>query len=373
LADEHAEVAPAIEPVWVDDASGAPRLVLVRRSGSTTHGVVIDWDALRAELGALVEDLFPTPTLAPPADDSDVGPRLATLPVAFAPGGAVALPPDRWTPALIAVLITWVAAVGAIGAVGLALRAVMNLSDRRGRFVTAVTHELRTPLTTFRLYAQMLADGMVTDESVRREYLGTLRRESDRLTGIVENVLEYARLARVRGSRGAASGERPISAGELMARLVPPASRRAEESGMDLVVSDELGDAREETMTLDPHAVERVVLNLVDNACKYAAPDHDPGAEVEERDTRIHLDARVDDGALTLLVADHGPGVAPRERRRVFGEFRRGSDRRTRDRAGLGLGLALSRGLAREMGGDLTLVHRRGHGAEFELRIPIDG
>lgn len=362
---------PAIEPRWVAATPGDdPSLVLVRRGDAAASGVVVDWAALRTDLLALVEDLLPGSSLAPIAVGGapGPGPRLATLPVSFTPGGAIALPPDRWTPALIAILITWVAAVGATVAVGLVLYAVLNLSERRGRFVTAVTHELRTPLTTFRLYAQMLADGMVTDESVRREYLDTLRRESDRLTGIVENVLEYARLARRRGAPRPASGERPISAGELMGRLVPPASRRAEESGLDLVVSDELGAGRDRTLTLDPHAVERVVLNLVDNACKYAAPDRDD----EERDTRIHLDARIDAGALTLLVADHGPGIPPRERRRIFGEFRRGSDRRTRDRAGLGLGLALSRGLAREMGGDLTLVRRRGHGAEFELRIELD-
>ena len=362
-----------IAPRWIVDGSGTPRLVIARRDGDAIRGVVVDWDRLERSLAAMIEDLFPAPALTPILDRSAPpdGPRLATLPVAFEPGGAAMVPPERWTPATIAIVITWVAALGAVAAVGLVLRAVLNLSDRRGRFVGAVTHELRTPLTTFRLYAQMLADGMVTDEGVRREYLETLRRESDRLSGIVENVLEYARLARVRGVRGAPPGERTISVGELMARLVPPMSRRAEESGMDLVVSDELGAARDRVLTVDPHALERVMMNLVENACKYASPgpdDEGGGAP----DTRIHLDARVDGGSLSLLVADHGPGIPARERRRVFGEFRRGSGRRTRDRAGLGLGLALSRGLAREMGGDLALTNRRGHGAEFELRVPLD-
>src|SRR5690606_23556726 len=87
-----------------------------------------------------------------------------------------------------------IAVLVAVGAIGLVLRASMDLSDRRGRFVSAVTHELRTPLTTFCLYTEMLADGVVAREEARREYLSTLKDESRRLARIVENVLAYARL-----------------------------------------------------------------------------------------------------------------------------------------------------------------------------------
>ena len=79
-------------------------------------------------------------------------------------------------------------------------------------------------------------------------------------------------------------------------------------------------------MTVDPHAVERVMMNLIENACKYASPsaDDEPDAS-EEFDTRVHLDVRVHDEMLELLIADHGPGIAPGERARIFGEFQRGS------------------------------------------------
>ena len=378
-----ATIIGVLEPRWIMQNNDQLELVLMRtisRNGMpVVQGVWLDWESMQAELITLIEDLLPTSTLEPMVSDPNRSPknnplrsyRLATVPVAFVPGGAIAVEGDSLSPAMLAMLVTWIAVIGAIIAVGLVLTTVLNLSSRRARFVGAVTHELRTPLTTFRLYSQMLADGMVTDEAVRKDYLNTLKRESDRLTGIVENVLEYARIsrqgsARTRGEKP--KGEQQLTVGELMARIVPPMSRLGEQAGMDLIVSDSTQSSVERTLTLDPHAVERIVMNLMDNACKYAGSQNDD----EDRDLRVHLDASVVGDAIYLTLADHGPGVPGRDRRKIFGEFVRGSSGTMRDRSGLGLGLALSKGLALEMGGDLSLVRKRGHGAEFELRIPLD-
>lgn len=355
---------------WVGDGE----LVLVRDVSvdgvAYRQGVWLDWPALRDELLAAQRDLFPTSTLEPirsgaaPADPADAARRLATVPVRYVPGGAWALPAETMTPARWSLLVTWVAVLAAAVAIGVVLHASIGLSERRGKFVSAVTHELRTPLTTFRLYAQMLADGMVSDEGARAEYLDTLKRESGRLSGIVENVLEYARLSRRAAGRPQAVG--PIAPEDLLVRLRPTLSRRAEQGGMDLIVSADLDGARGRVAHVDPQSVERILTNLVDNACKYAAAE---GAE--DADTRVHLDVRAAAGELEMLVADYGPGVAPADRAQIFGEFRRGAGGERADRSGLGLGLALSRGLAREAGGDLRLVRRRGHGAEFLLTLPL--
>lgn len=370
-----------LEPRWIETGPDALDLVLVRTTpteeGPLTQGVTLDWPALRATLEASLADLLPQAAIVPARGAATAqieregrGFRLATVPALLLPGDFTPSVPMRMTPALWALVITWIASLAALGAVGLVLRATLRLSDRRAKFVGAVTHELRTPLTTFRLYAQMLAGGMVTDEKSRAEYLGTLERESIRLAEIVENVLEYARLTRRRPGAGRPPGERPITPSELLARVRPVLSRRAEQSGMDLIVSIEPGVESAGTVTCDPRSVERILMNLVENACKYAVPP-DP-ALAEDADTRVHLDLGVTDRHLEILTADHGRGIPRRERERVFGEFQRGPGAAEGSRPGLGLGLALSRGLAREMGGDLRLVRRRAHGAEFLLTIPLD-
>lgn len=364
-----------LTPRWISAPDG-PKLLLTRSAmlngQPVVQGVELDWDALRADLTSSIEDVLPGAKLVPSAPTQGSSTyRMATIPVALIPPPMDAVTSWAWSPAKVGLVVTWIAIIATIVAVGIVLRAAIVLSERRGRFVSAVTHELRTPLTTFRLYSQMLADGMVSDEQVRKEYLSTLKRESERLTGIVENVLEYARLTRVRSGKGKPSGEQTLSPGALVARFRPALARRLSQSNLDLVASLDLEGEPGRTVTIDPHAVERIMMNLVENACKYAAPS-DEDSEHDEPDTRVHLDVSVRDNTLEMLIADHGPGILPSEQARIFGEFQRGRRGLGNARSGLGLGLALSRGLAREMGGDLQLVSRRGHGAEFLLSIPLD-
>ncbi len=368
-----------LEPRWIADDTGAMQLVLVRSAivdgRAVVQGVWLDWNALRNDLLEAVDDVMPNSSLVPvtgPRASMVGGYQLATIPAAFIPASNTITIPWHWSPATVGLLVTWIAIIATIIAVGIVLRAAIVLSERRGRFVSAVTHELRTPLTTFRLYSQMLADGMVSDEEVRTDYLQILKRESERLTGIVENVLEYARLTRQRSTKDKAAGVQTLSPGALIARFRPALARRAGQSNLDLVVSMDLEAYKDRTVTADPHAVERIMMNLVENACKYAAPTEGDDLPIEEADTRIHLDITIKDNTLELLVADHGPGIRPGEGARIFGEFQRGWRGLSNARSGLGLGLALSRGLAREMNGNLILTKRRNHGAEFLLTIPLD-
>ncbi len=364
-------VAP-FEPAWIGEGR---ELVFVRQvlvhGVAYRQGVWIDWPELQRQLIDAQRDLFPEAQLEPilldeaPADYEDAARRLTIVPARFEPGAWPAPAAPSMTPARWSLVLTWIAVLAAAVAIGVVLQTSISLSERRGRFVSAVTHELRTPLTTFRLYAGMLADGMVSDESARAEYLDTLKRESGRLSGIVENVLEYARLSR--RATGQPQRVGPVSPDELFVRVRPTLSRRAEQGGMDLIVSAEFEDAGDRVVHVDPQSVERILSNLVDNACKYAAPDD----ESDDAETRIHLDVGVRAESLEFVVSDYGPGVAPSERGQIFGEFRRGGAGARADRSGLGLGLALSRGLAREAGGDLGLVRRRGHGAEFLLSLPL--
>ena len=120
-------------------------------------------------------------------------------------------------------------------------------------------------------------------------------------------------------------------------------------------------DLRAVRVHVDRSAVERILFNLVDNACKYAR---------DASDRRIHLDCASDARALRLTVADHGPGIDAREARRLFRPFHKSARDAAQSAPGVGLGLALSRRLARALGGDLRSVRTDWNGASFCLRLP---
>ncbi len=354
------------EPAWrVNPSSGLDELFFQRtvqvQGVPRTQGFWMDWPALRARLLAAASDLLPRAELRPatqaPARSPVGALRLASIPVDLIPGPSPTLTVALVTAAHTTLLMTWLAVLGAVAAIAVVLRTSMELGDRRGRFVSAVTHELRTPLTTFCLYTEMLADGMVKDDRTRAEYLGTLKGESRRLAGIVENVLEYARL----GGRRRPNGHSACTLEELLATVRPVLERSAAGSGLELLVSCQApGSTR---LAADLRTVERILLNLVENAGKYAA---------EAVDRRLHLEVlpSLTGQGISISVRDHGPGISRGETSRIFEAFHRARRDADGPKSGLGLGLALARGLARDMGGDLALVRVSGTGACFRLTIP---
>src|SRR5262249_53997105 len=167
-------------------------------SKEVIQGIVIDWPELEAQLREKIADLFPDARLLPLPDGPPVHRDrvMSALPVELDPGPALPLPKAGWTPLRIGLCLAWAAALLALFAVGLGGWSLMDFSERRIRFVSAVTHELRTPMTTLRLYLDMLTSGMVRDENQKQEYLQTLQGESERLHRLIGNVLDFARLER---------------------------------------------------------------------------------------------------------------------------------------------------------------------------------
>jgi len=359
------------EATWRRDAAGTGHeLVFLRRvqidERTLVQGFWVDWPRLREDLRGRNQDLLPSAEIEPVlegqvipavAAGAHAGELLASIPARLRPSVMPASIGPGASTISATLAVTWIAVILAFVAIAGVLRASMAMSERRGRFVSAVTHELRTPLTTFCLYSGMLADGKVRDETKRGEYLGTLKQESQRLARIVENVLAYARL----GRRQAARAREALSAGEMLDRVMPALERRAQQGGMVLELEVAPG-ARECLVAGDPESVERVLLNLVDNACKYAS---------QAADRHIHVRARVAAMRLRVTVSDHGPGVPWAERRRIFAPFRRARRDEDGPNPGLGLGLALARGLARKGGGDLRLLRTKPPGATFELSLPV--
>jgi signal transduction histidine kinase len=343
-------------PVWLEDDLLVARRVLVDGK-ELVVGCWLDWDRLRRDMTAEVADLLPGLELRPVRGESDVNyaHALAVLPVELVAPPAEFHEPGL-TPLRVGLLAAWVGlALAALAAAAL-LAGVVALSQRREAFVSAVTHELRTPLTTFRMYCEMLDSGMVADEDQRKEYLRTLRVEADRLRHLVENVLAYARLER---GRRLAHRER-LTLADLWARLEGRLTDRAHQAGMEIAAEMDDGTAATALAT-DPAAVEQILFNLVDNACKYAA-----GAT----DRTIQVQTAADHGQVCIHVRDHGAGVAASEARRLFRPFSKSAESAATSAPGVGLGLALCRRLARQMGGDLHYVPTDGAGANFVLTLP---
>jgi len=333
----------------------------VRENGSTRQqGVWLDWQKLRESLLFEINDLFPSASIvaAPVATSATDNPlQFASLPVRLIIGHVEALTMPLWTPFRRSLAIAWICVLLAAAAVATLLRGSVALSERRAAFVSAVTHELRTPLTTFRLYAELLANDMLPSAEKRAEYLATLQAEAERLSHLVENVLAYARLERGRATERA---ER-LTLRELIERVRAPLERRAAQAGATLAIDhDSSADMR---VQVDVSAVEQILFNLVDNACKYGAPD---GTE-----KIIHLETGTSRGLALLRVRDHGQGIHRQETRRIFRPFHKSAQQAAHSAPGVGLGLALCKRLSHALGGDLKLdMAASSGGACFVLEMP---
>lgn len=377
-------------PIWVGE-----KLLLARRverDGQVLiQGCWLNWDKIKQMLMIEVQDLLPEMDLAPviPEVAAQPGRILATLPVQIVvpeiplpqprlatdqsslDGAATLLAPallegaegatfgilPPLSPIQLSLILAWSCMLLAMIAVAVLLRGVVALSERRGAFVSAVTHELRTPLTTFRMYAEMLAEGMVPTAQQRQQYLETLRVEADRLSHLVENVLAYARLERGRhGQR-----RETLRLETLLDRVEPRLRDRAAQANMQFCVEADQA-TRAVTLATDPAAVEQILFNLVDNACKYAAA---------ASDRRIHLRLRDLGRAIEMRVTDHGPGITRKQAKRLFRPFSKSVDEAANTAPGVGLGLALCRRLARALGGQLELQPNNGSGAAFALVLKL--
>ncbi len=350
------ESAGVSQPIWVGD-----QLLLARRAEVGERVVVqgcwLDWPKIKTTLIEEVGDVLPGVSLEPVADPSQaqVGRMLATLPVQLVATLPVASSMS-WTAMQVSLLVAWVAVVVAAIAAGILLHGVLTLSERRGAFVSAVTHELRTPLTTFRMYSEMLANDMVPDQTKRQKYLDTLRVEADRLSHLVENVLSYAKL-----ERGPQRQNREtVSVDSLLDRVNERLGDRATQADMKFVLDASEGAENAEFVT-DPAAVEQILFNLVDNACKYAG---------RATDRRIHLACETTDSHVRFTIRDHGSGISPAEVKSLFQPFSKSADEAAHSAPGVGLGLALCRRLAQDLGGRLEWLPSDDVGAAFRLTLP---
>jgi signal transduction histidine kinase len=244
----------------------------------------------------------------------------------------------------------------ALALLGLAIYVHRELSRRlrdaanRVGFVTRVSHELRTPLTNVRIYAELIADNSEDDDQLRRARV--IVAETQRLGRLIENVLAFARHQRGKLAAGGDRIDVDDAVREAVAKFEPALEARAIAIHLDL--------AHPPCVRAGADAVDQIVVNLLSNVEKYAAS----GGEV-------CVSTRQTNGHVVVSVADRGPGVATRERDKIFEPFHRASDSLT-GASGTGIGLSIARELARAAGGDLALADSE-RGARFELTLPVAG
>jgi two-component system, OmpR family, phosphate regulon sensor histidine kinase PhoR len=258
---------------------------------------------------------------------------------------------------LVMVVLSCAVIVLGVATILLAAERERRISSLKSDFVANVSHELKTPLALVRMFGEMLQSGRVTSDEKRQQYLDIILSESERLSSLIENVLDFARVERGREAYDFAEGD----VGEAVAKAVNVYRYRAEREGIDLAI--ELGPDLPRTR-IDARALELAVINLIDNALKYA-----PGSDVVT--VRAEREDRGRGREIVVRVVDRGPGVPPEDQGRIFERFVRGSTARGKPIRGSGIGLALVKHIAESHGGRAWVESSVGHGACFLVSIPV--
>jgi signal transduction histidine kinase len=347
--------------ITCDDVFGAALLGAARRTG--VGGDALSLALADSLLAIEVRDasgalLGPAPVrgAARPGAPVVAERRVAglTLRAVEGPGaaGRVLVPTRRRTRVLVVGALA--AITGALGLLALRqLRREQELVRLRADFTSSVSHELRTPLAQILLYGETLALGRVRDDAQRRDAADTIVREARRLMHMVENVLHAARAER----RANPVHTEVVALAPLVREVARGFAPLAEAAGMrlDVDVPGSLG-ARADT-----GALRQILLNLLDNALRY-------GAHAQT----IRVAAREEAGAtVRLWVDDAGPGIAPRDRQRVWLPFvRLARDRQAGNRTGSGLGLAVVADLVRALDGEAWITDAPGGGTRVCVRLP---
>ena len=231
-------------------------------------------------------------------------------------------------------------------------RAQLKLAQKKDDFISAVSHELRTPLTSIRMYSEMLEKNWVKSQDKAAEYYRNMRQESERLSRLIENVLDFSRIQRGRKKYSFSVGDLNKCVSDVVEMMRPHAMQKG------FTIRTELD--RVEPSAFDGDAVTQIIVNLLDNAIKYAR-----GAE----DKTIIVRTKSDDRFILIEVEDHGPGVPHRQRKKIFEQFYRAGAEATRETAGTGLGLALVKKFAEAHNGFVEIVNAKPTGAIFRVAL----
>jgi len=229
----------------------------------------------------------------------------------------------------------------------------MALARLKSDFVSNVSHELRTPLALIRLYAETLELGRLTSANKHQEYYCIIRQESERLTALINNILDFSRIEAGRKEYDYRETDLP----ELVRNTLESYRYQIEQHGF--ILEEKIGDVP--SLRVDREAVARSLVNLVNNALKYS----------QDR-KYIGVNLYRENGSVKLEVIDHGIGIPPNEQHKIFEKFYRVGDPLVHNTKGSGLGLSLVQHIARAHGGDVAVDSTPGAGSKFTITLPLN-
>ena len=229
----------------------------------------------------------------------------------------------------------------------------VELAKTKSDFVSNVSHELRTPLALIRLYAETLELGRVPNPEKKQEYYCTIRKESERLTSLINNILDFSRIEAGRKEYDF----RETNLTELVRTTLDSYRYQIEQHGFKFEehIAEDIPP-----VVVDREAIARSLLNLVNNAIKYSSQDR-----------YLAVNLKRSNGSVKLEVADHGIGIARDEQSKIFEKFYRVCDPLVHNTKGSGLGLCLVRHIAHAHGGEVSVESEPGQGSKFSLVLPV--
>ena len=228
----------------------------------------------------------------------------------------------------------------------------IKLARQQQDFVSAVSHELKTPLTSIRMYGEMLREGWTTEDK-RKQYYDYIYDESERLTRLINNVLQLARMTR----NELPVDLKPYSVAELIDTVRSKISSQVERAEFKLNLScDE--DISEKTLLVDADYFVQIIINLVDNAIKFSSK-----SEKQQIDIFCQL---LRNNKIQFTIRDYGPGINKDQMRKIFQLFYRTENELTRETVGTGIGLSLVQQLVSSMHGKIDIINQE-PGTEFQI------
>ena len=230
----------------------------------------------------------------------------------------------------------------------------MALAKLKSDFVANVSHELRTPLSLIRLYAETLEMGRLSGPEKHQEYFRIIRKESERLSALINNILDFSRIEA--GKKEYSLRETDLA--ELVRNTLESYRFQIEQNGFTL--EEKIGDDLP-PVHVDREAIARSLLNLINNALKYSQDEKYLGVNLYRAN-----------GSVKLEVIDRGIGIPRSEQPKIFEKFYRVGDPLVHNTKGSGLGLALVRHIVLAHGGEIGVESGAGKGSKFTITLPLN-